>query len=979
MLTPKKTLVMNSVGKISLDLKGEDQNFFQGLYGDVNNFLSVAIERPTDEVVAFYGKDAEYVEIGTLELDLGALTEEDFTMRFAAIYREKLHEMLGLYIVNPVVYGVKKVTIQKQLSDILFHFLRYGSLPWDIDKRYKDIDHLFFEVVRHEGAGLKKFLLTYGHYTSLQRRLVFQLGDNALEEGIKLIAPGESGFVLSYVRFLQAKYKVIETQGINERHHRDMVWQVVYAYLLNNKSSFFSIRGFLKYTIAALAAMHGLSYAELLKIITYQLETRFGNELVRSELYIILGELKNEASQVPVGRSLTRMARMYITVVSAQRESPQWKNNKKVLEDILKKQDTCRAFLQYLAEAEIIGLVKIIIPGEHFFVLGYTRSLERQKETGLLQGKAGGEFRLLKWQIIFPILLQSNSSGFNRKYFVLQTLQRIASHYNFHIDEILAYIITSAKEKLLLDKTLISVLEQLYKELPGDRVLPERPAASVSDEGMVLDHIRTGKELDTVGLHGWRIILADTVLREKILGQLTSEKQHTAFIKMLFPMQADIIPAYAGGLDLYNKQKALEGKTGGSFVQMKWKFIHAVLFEPQQNIFNKKYFVERVLIRISAHYNLKVPELLDFFYRNIVTAGNTFPFELVKVLRELYNDKVKIIEGKAQKKETPQEILSQGQKAKERLQYYFGNDTALAFLIESISKEHEFVGLIDEVLRIGSLLRKYFINELNIDVDAKAMLKLIALSSHGYSSLTRSVVMGRILLFYTNLVTDRKKAMQLEQKLGELSRANTLVKDTLEDMAALSMVVNKNKKSMDESTDVKQDEMPPAGKGMGEFINNAGLVLLHPYLPRLFAMSSLTEDGKFTGEEAQFRAIFLMQYAVFGSTGFPEHEMRLNKLLAGVGQHVAIPVSVELTLHEKETIDGLLNAVINAWSKLGNTSVEGLRGTFLVRDGKIDELDDLYQLVVEEKTFDILLGSLPWGMSTIKYSWMEKGINIKWR
>ncbi|MEL1242799.1 contractile injection system tape measure protein [Flavobacterium sp. DGU11] len=970
---------MNSVGKISLDLKGEDQNFFQGLYGDVNNFLSAAIEKPTDEVVAFYDKDAEHVEIGTIELDLGPLTKEDFTLRFAAIYREKLYEMLGLYIVNPIVYGVKKVTKQKQLSEILFHFLRYGSLPWDIDKKYKDIDNLFFEVVRHESAGLKKFLQTYGHYTSLQRRLVFQLGDNALEEGINLIAPGEGSFVLSYIRFLHAKYKVTETQGISERHHRDMVWQVVYAYLLNNKSSFFSIRGFLKYTIAALAAMHGISYSHLLKIITYELEVRYRNELVRSELYIILGELKNEASEVPVGRSLTRMARMYISVVSAQRESPQWKNNKNILEDILKKQDTCQAFLQHLAEAEITGLVKIIIPEEHSFVLGYTKSLERQKETGLLQGKAGGEFRLLKWQIIFPILLQSNSSGFNRKYFILQTLQRIASRYNFHINEILVYIITSAKEKLLLDKTLVSVLEQLYKEVSGDRALPEKSASSRPDEGMVLDHLRTGKELDTVGLRQWRKVMADTGLREKILGQLRSEKQHTAFIKMLFPLEADIIPAYAGGLDLYNKQKALEGKAGGSFVQMKWKFIHAALFEPQQNVFNKKYFVERVLTRISAHYNLKVQELLEFFYREIVTAGNTFPFELIKVLRELYNDKVKIIEGGTKQKEKQQESLTPEQKARERLQYYFGNDTALAFLIERLAKVHEFVNFIDEGLRIGSLLRKYFINELNIDVDAKAVLKLIARSSHGYSSLTRAVVMRRILLYYTSLVTDKRKAMQLEQKLGELSRTNALVKETLEDMVALSTNFGKSKSGLPEGTPIKQDEMPLAGKGMAEFINNAGLVLLHPYLPRLFAMLSLTVDGKFTGEDAQFRAIFLMQYAVFGSTEFPEHEMRLNKLMAGVGQDVAIPGSVELTLHEKETIDGLLNAVINAWSKLGKTSVEGLRGAFLVRDGKIDELDDLYQLVVEEKTFDILLGSLPWSISTIKYSWMEKGINVKWR
>jgi len=122
-----------------------------------------------------------------------------------------------------------------------------------------------------------------------------------------------------------------------------------------------------------------------------------------------------------------------------------------------------------------------------------------------------------------------------------------------------------------------------------------------------------------------------------------------------------------------------------------------------------------------------------------------------------------------------------------------------------------------------------------------------------------------------------------------------------------------------------------------------------------------------------------MQYAVFGMTEFAEHELELNKLLTSLETDTAIPLSVELTDNEKDIINGLLNAVIQNWSKLNNTSIDGLRGNFLIRNGKLEEHDDFYQLIVEERAYDILLGSLPWSISTVKFSWMEKGINVKWR
>src|SRR5690606_10634624 len=104
----------------------------------------------------------------------------------------------------------------------------------------------------------------------------------------------------------------------------------------------------------------------------------------------------------------------------AGKEQSAWfvsQNQKEQLIRILKKEDNYH-FLQLLKERQILGLVKELLPQEHEFVKTYAHELEQHKDKGMLQGKAGSEFRLVKWQIIFPVLLENNGTGFNRRHFV---------------------------------------------------------------------------------------------------------------------------------------------------------------------------------------------------------------------------------------------------------------------------------------------------------------------------------------------------------------------------------------------------------------------------------------------------------------------------------------------------------------------------------------------------------------------------------
>ncbi len=162
----------------------------------------------------------------------------------------------------------------------------------------------------------------------------------------------------------------------------------------------------------------------------------------------------------------------------------------------------------------------------------------------------------------------------------------------------------------------------------------------------------------------------------------------------------------------------------------------------------------------------------------------------------------------------------------------------------------------------------------------------------------------------------------------------------------------------------------------GIYIDNAGLVLLHPFLPRLFEALGISKDDDLIKPE---KALSLLHYLVSGETQTPEYELVLPKLLCGLSLAVPIPVDTEITTTETEEATALLAAVIQHWEALRNTSKDELRGNFLLRPGKLSLKDDGdWLLQVESRTYDILLNHLPWGIGMIKLPWMKKMVWVEW-
>ncbi|MEO1049705.1 MAG: contractile injection system tape measure protein [Bacteroidota bacterium] len=162
------------------------------------------------------------------------------------------------------------------------------------------------------------------------------------------------------------------------------------------------------------------------------------------------------------------------------------------------------------------------------------------------------------------------------------------------------------------------------------------------------------------------------------------------------------------------------------------------------------------------------------------------------------------------------------------------------------------------------------------------------------------------------------------------------------------------------------------------FIENAGLILVWPYLPQLYDMVGLIESRIFKDVKAAYRAVHILQYIAFKQHEAPEYDLVLNKVLCGIQTAKPVERDIRLTDHEKETADSLLKGITQNWDKLKNTSVDSFRESFLQRSGKLTKEREHWELVVEQQAYDVLLDTLPWSIATVKLPWMNEPIFVTW-
>ena len=177
------------------------------------------------------------------------------------------------------------------------------------------------------------------------------------------------------------------------------------------------------------------------------------------------------------------------------------------------------------------------------------------------------------------------------------------------------------------------------------------------------------------------------------------------------------------------------------------------------------------------------------------------------------------------------------------------------------------------------------------------------------------------------------------------------------------------------SLDKKNKEQVAEDLQEGIYIENAGAVIVAAFLPVLFERLKITAKAEIIKPSL---GALMIQYIVSGKTKAEEHELLLPKILCGISPELPVNTNKRISATQKNEADEMLRSVIEHWTTIKNTSVDGLRESFLQRSGKLILLEDEWLLQVEQKSFDMLLQQLPWNISMIKLPWMKNLLKTEW-
>ncbi|WP_452223639.1 contractile injection system tape measure protein [Lacinutrix chionoecetis] len=185
----------------------------------------------------------------------------------------------------------------------------------------------------------------------------------------------------------------------------------------------------------------------------------------------------------------------------------------------------------------------------------------------------------------------------------------------------------------------------------------------------------------------------------------------------------------------------------------------------------------------------------------------------------------------------------------------------------------------------------------------------------------------------------------------------------------------KNDIFMEENSNIMDSEV------VKWYVPHAGIIITHPFLNNLFkTLDYLEADKHFKNQEVQWRAVYLVYFLATGNNGnVAEVELAMPKVLCGMAINDPIPLDIVLNDRETDMANSLLMALIDHWKKLGQTSIENLQNTFLMRNGKLEIQENGYHIFVEKNGVDILIDFLPWSLNMIILPWQPAIIHTQWR
>lgn len=226
---------------------------------------------------------------------------------------------------------------------------------------------------------------------------------------------------------------------------------------------------------------------------------------------------------------------------------------------------------------------------------------------------------------------------------------------------------------------------------------------------------------------------------------------------------------------------------------------------------------------------------------------------------------------------------------------------------------------------------------------------------------------------HTHISTDSTKDQTVKETKTEDAESSALTELSKEEQFE---ALKKKLEPEQLIIDINQLPKTPIPAANGFIAENAGLVLLHPFLKHLFLKLDLLDNNNQLKDPVL--AVHILHFAATGIECDYEYSMTFEKYLCNVPLDVAIPKEIQLSDETKQQVDTMLGATLDYWKALKSKSIALLRHEFLQRPGKLIIDEQSPRIVFERKAFDLMLDKLPWNISIVKLAWLDSMIFVEW-
>ncbi|OQP68265.1 contractile injection system tape measure protein [Niastella populi] len=774
------------------------------------------------------------------------------------------------------------------------------------------------ELYERDRDGLNLLLRRLGREHPVRKRLAYQLTEEALQKVFEVLEPVEAPFIIVYKKnIVEVQYdkQLVMAAGTDLRR---AVSFFILTYLLEERESIFSKRMFIKSVLRQMAGHYNVSFPDLLAVLYEAVPAENITGSQQASFFQTIRDIYREEQFAPGSRGVTASGTFSTRV------------NRSIA-------DALHYFLQHGAMPWWVKEKNGQAPGTLLQQL-YTHSVEDALQLLKSAGMQQRSKQRFVWQFPEPLLYKvfSHLPGWNGAMAIVElTIQFIEAI------PALRRISWQSLKYAMLDAVWSSYIKQGYNAFNETHFYQ-----------LVLEHLAYVTTID-------RLEIGD-LFREAI------GRESAALINA---GSDETLRRFGRAIDLFSAGNTVTAAGAAGRIR-----------HDQLDPLLRSY--AGTAAAVSGRDRLQqVIGLLEYYL-----TWNRFPDRLLTGSRQEQDNLLEamLLLLYHENREGLKRVLQSDKHsatARMRLHHLFtsgkGGEFKQASLFLDAYMEKDALQYIKEMAGNRSIASEAGFNHL--------LEKAKAGMGEGMATLLRDLL--RKIKAGINLPAVDKEIMQMlqvpERRLQQ--RADEEVQKKQQEAAARKKEEETNKalqrqlqQELQMQKEARQKQPMLSNKTEQLYVTNAGLVLLHPFLGTYFTRLNLMNEGQFVNREAQARAVHLLQYLAYNTTEHPEHELVLNKILCNYPLHEPLPLEITPEPNETGLSAELLQVVIQRSGKLSGSTVDGFRVSFLHREGVLTETEAAWTLRVEQRGYDMILQTLPWAFGMIKFSWMDKPVEVEW-